>query len=801
MQQIEHKETVRASACRHCERELLPGQSEFCCAGCATVFRILKDRDLTDFYRIQQMTQGSAPDLRDRNTTDFSFLASNTYHEQYVSELANGLFKVTWYLRGLSCAACIWLIERFLDQRAGVRDHRVSLSAATVELTFDARFDAIGMAEELDQFGYRVSLNERPEEIDDDSDDLLRLGISGALAGNSMLMSLPFYVGLETPGYGALFGWITALLSLPVLFYAARPFFRRAWLLFSHRLLTLDLPIAVGLISGEILSLSQLMRGNLNGIYFDSLSMLVFFLLLGRYIQQQGVQKSLLHTRQLVAAMPQMVKRADGDGWKAVTAQELKPGDRIRIVGGGLVPVDGRLESREAILNLHVVSGESVPVLRQTEELLPAGAINLGAAFVMKVNTTFCDSDQERLRGLAQTLKNRVCQENESPMAARFTAVVTIAALSALVFHWRSNPELAWQSALTILIVACPCALALTRPTAMSFALAQAARSGIWIRSLDALDEAARIRSVIFDKTGVLTSGCPKIVREHWQTPHQHWLKGAILCLEDGLNHPVAHAFRESFHTTPALTATEVRVQPGYGVSGIVEGRRIVIAAPQGLPRFGIHSDHINAQLKRQNLSSDSTHVLVVVDERLAAAFELRDRLLDDAAATISKLRADGHALRVISGDRPAHVVATCSALKLNDVQGGVIPTEKLRLMIEAVAEDRHVMMVGDGLNDMGAMACASLSVTHTGATEAALQFADIVIPQGGLLNVATLMDLAKRTKRAGRNGMLASVTYNLAAISLAWFGLIGPLWAALLMPLSSLSVIAIAAATVKGST
>lgn len=800
MQPIERDDTVRGSVCKHCARGLAKDQPEFCCSGCATVYHILHERQLTDYYRIQQMADGGSPDLRDRERTDFAFLASQTYWNDQVSELADGTFKVTWYLRGLTCAACVWLIERVLDQQQGIRDHHVSLSAGTAVLIFDGRFNAVSLANELDQFGYRVSLLAPQDEAEDGSSDLLRLGIAGALAGNCMLMSLPFYVGLDTPGYGALFGWITALLSLPVMLYAARPFFNRASLLFSHRYLTLDFPIAIGLISGEGLSLVQLMRGNTHGIYFDSLAMLVFFLLLGRYIQQRGVQRSLLQTRQLVAAMPQMVTRADGDSWKSVTAQELAPGDRIQIPCGGLVPVDGLLESTEAVLNLHVVSGESVPVTRQPGEQIPAGSVNLGAAFVMTVATAYCDSDRERLRSLAQSLKGRSELPKEPLTAARFTTVVTLAALSAFLFHLSRETGLAWQSALTILIVACPCALALARPTAVSFALSQAARRGIWIRSLEALDEAARVRTAVFDKTGVLTSGAPTLIEAHWLISREHWLKGAILSLENGLNHPVAQAFRASFHAAPAITATAVNVLPGYGVSGWVDGHRVVIAARAGLKRFGCDTADLETQLKPLKLTADATHVMAFVDGQLAAAFELRDQLLPDAAATIAHLKDAQIKLRVLSGDRPAHVTATCSGLEFDDVRGGVGPSEKLSLMRQAKVDDGHVMMVGDGLNDMGALASASLAVTHTGATDAALQFADVVVPQGGLAKVASVMELARRTQQAIRRGIWASLAYNLVAITLAWLGLIGPLWAAILMPLSSISVIVIAGTTLRGA-
>ncbi|MCB1042931.1 MAG: cation-translocating P-type ATPase [Acidobacteria bacterium] len=757
------------------------------------MFQIIQQRGWTDYYRLQKISRTDMPDLREHKRVTYDFLESETYRKQHLHEQADGTFTCHWFIDGMTCAACVWLIEKGLKQRIGVHEARAFLDRGELSLSVDARFDHRSAAEELDALGYQVKLSPHQGDNGTQSTELLRLGISGALAANMMLMTMPLYTGgLESDAFGVLFGGITAVLSIPVILYAARPFFVKAWAGLRNRRLSLDLPISIGLVSAECLSIHQLLTRQLHHLYFDSMAMLVFFLLIGRFIQQRGVNQALRHTRQLVATMPQIVQRWDGVSWSSVTAQQIEPGDLIRIESGNLVPVDGQLRSDDAVLSLHVVSGESEPIHQREGSPVPAGAINLGCSLEICASSRFSDSDSERLRDLANRLKSQVIPASEQTLASVFTTTVLITALAAFLTHL-DHIEFAFRSALTILIVACPCALALARPTALATAFRQASNLGIWVRSTDAWRRAPMISRVIFDKTGVLTEGCPGLIRSHWLTPREHWLKGAIIALERDLNHPIAQAFRTAFAVSAEPTSvTEIRVTPGQGVQGRVDGHHVVLTAPHACTDQAIH-----AAFSEFPTSPTATQVLVLIDGQPAALFEFEDRPRPEAPSALADL--SHMEVSVLSGDRPGPVQSVCHQLGIERFQAAMNPTDKLQAVTELVHTGHQVAVIGDGLNDMGALGTATIGVTHAQATEAAIQMADVVLARPDLRLIPLFLELSRRAQRATKQGITLSLFYNVITVFLAWQGLIGPLWAAILMPLSSLSVIAIANYTVKG--
>ncbi len=782
--------------CKHCRAPLREHEAAFCCAGCETAYGVISGRGWQDYYRYRDAAIAQ-PVAAVGPAPSFDYLDSADYRARHVRR-ENGLCQTSWNLDGLHCPACAWLVEKAARRRPGVVGSELSYDDGRLTLFFEERANLKRLAEDLAKLGYVAGL--QSGETAQGRNDVARLGIAGALAANIMLMSVPFYTGLDGGAQGQLFAWLAFLLSIPLLLYGARDFFAQSLAALRHRAVTLDLPIALGLLSAFLYSGWQLLAGNFHQLYFDSMGMLVFFLLVGRHLQRNGVRRALAHSRRLLARMPQMTEVRRERQWLRLPAAEIEVGDLLRLRAGDVMPVDSALQSAEAILNLHVVSGESRPVVLERGAAALAGAVNMGASIEAKALTTWQDSKFARFESLSRALQGRKHGRRAGRMAAIFLAGVTVCAAAGLWLWAPVSLARAIAIAMTVFIVACPCALALARPTARAFALGRAAKLGVWIQSLDVFDRLPQVSEAVFDKTGMLTDGKPAIVQKQFFTANRHWLESAILALESNANHPLADAFRAELKPRLAAPAVAgVRVEPGAGVRGVVDGVDLVVSSPDGLAQFGVSREtQIRIREAVRDFSPSHTLVCAVANDRPAALFGLIDHPRPEAKALIDRLKRSRLEITLLSGDRQEVVDEVGAALGVDRRLGGLPPEQKLHY-IDA-ARRRGALMAGDGLNDMGALAAATVGVTHGEASDAALKFADVVLQGRETGRIAALYGLAVTARRAVRRGVAVSLTYNTAAVSLTLAGLIGPLAAAILMPLSSLSLIALTAWTFRRS-
>ena len=779
-----HSGQAVSSACHHCGNPVPSERSIYCCPGCQTVAAILHERGWDRFYQIREKDPKPLIPLRDEEAQTFEYLASPGYIEANIS-VKSDHWHFTWYLQSVHCAACLWLVDKVCKTHHEVLSSDCRLEDGRIRLVTKQNCDLPELARQFAQVGLAPAL--APSEDEDQNPELLRLGLSGALAANIMLFSLPFYVGLDDPRFATLFGWLAAFLSFPLVWIGGHPFFRRAWSSFKLRQFHFDQPIAIGIASAFLLSFSQLVFGAIDMMYFDSMAMLIFFLLLGRYLRMATLGRARRASSKLLNAMPRMVRVWRQGAWQLCEAENVAQGDRLKLLPGDVLPVDGALISESALVNLQVVSGETHPqdVLRGTTLL--AGTINLNHPIEVIANSTARNAELAKLEDLSRDLQQNRPTLTHSKTAGWFLACVSLSALTGGILWWPVSPFRGLETVLTIFIVACPCALALAGPTAQAFALHRAAQLGIWIKNLRVFRALPEVTEFVFDKTGVLTEGNARVTQLQHFSANPKWLESAIACMEAEVDHPIAVTLRNSF--TPHLAlgpVTHFQVLGGVGISGQVGGQNLIIAGPHALNELDLDAGAVDLALAAcAKLPASSTQIAVFLNGQLAAVIALEDPSRPEAAQVVAAFQHQGLQTTILSGDRHAVVHAMGQELHTDTALGQQKPHDKLHYI-----QGTEAAMMGDGLNDMGALAAAKLSVTHAKGSTAALQFADVIMADRNLNGLIHVWHLVHQAQKARRRGFAFSLAYNITAVALALAGAIGPLIAAILMPLSSLTLV-----------
>lgn len=788
------KANTTPQACKHCSKPLPANLEAFCCPGCEVAYEIISNSGWSHYYDVRDL-ETAAPVEVDGEDLSFDYLNTSDYRDRYTLADGNGL-TTDWFMEGLRCGACSWLVEKACRSFDGVLDANLNFSEARLHLRFRKETNLSELARVLARLGYVAGLT--PTEGLSRNRELLKLGLTGAIAGNMMLMNIPFYLGLQDGRMMQIFAVIGALLAVPLLAYSARDFYVRAFQAIRAGFPSLDIPIALGLSGAFGLSLYHMLTGSVEGIYFDSMGMLVFFLLLGQFVRNNALGKALSESRRLLARMPRLVETLRDGDWLALPAGELVMGDTIRLRTGDVLPLDAALLSEHATLNLHVVTGESHPVQLSEGDGLLAGSVNLGGELLACATSTYNDSRLARLEDTARRLSRRDDSVLGSRWSGYFLLFAFAAALTAAALWWPVSVEQAFMVALTIFIVVCPCALALAEPTAEAFALRYAAGLGAWIKQTDVFRLLPQVRRVVFDKTGILTEGKPTVAFREILHAKPHWLEAAVITLEEQVRHPVADALRDGLRLRLTVgPASDVRVIPGAGVAGIVDDHHLVIASPQRLGAFGVAEPVVASALAHcQKLEAGHTVVAVVMDGVLAAIYGLRDQPRPEASGLVAGLAQRGIKQTLLSGDEQRTTLAVARQLGIESAKGGVLPEDKLAY-VEA-HQPEQLLMAGDGFNDMGALGRAGVSVTHAQASEAALRYATVIFRDRDMSRLDRLFALAQTCRFAVRAGVVLSLAYNVLAVALAFHGAIGPLGAALLMPASSASLIVVIALCFK---
>lgn len=802
--EIDGRETAQSSGqgtCIHCDLPIPTSRQhssgpEFCCAGCEVAYAILQDMDPRLLEEIAEAKTAGPSELTYEEMDHPRFL------ELYAHQLDSGLNRIRLHLEGIHCASCVFVIEKLPEFLPGVINARVNLTTATLDCFWNP--DAVALSEiarTLDRLGYRPH-PAQPNETErlyrlENRKHLIRLGIAGACAGNVMLIAFALYAGMFT-GMSAehlnLFRWTSTGLALVSIFWPGQIFFKGALLALKTRVPHIDLPVALGITIGGIAGLVNSIRGS-GEIYFDSLTVLIFLLLVGRYIQFRQQHHALSQLSLLKNITPRHARLVTGTEVLTVPIEVLQVEDEVEVRAGDVIPADGVILSGDSSVDESILTGESRPRRVLTGGEVTAGTLNLTSPLRMQVQSV---GEQTRIGRLMNLVELGVSSklpliELANRIAGVFVVTVILLSLLCLGLWWSSGAKVAVANAISLLIVTCPCALGLATPLALAVAQGKAAKRAILINSGDAVEKLARPGFLWLDKTGTLTTG--KMQVQVWQGDQSRFRE--IASLEQQVVHPIATAILGHIEqqTGGALTdlpmPEDVQARPGKGISGTVNGHQLLIGTEALLTsedcRISTESQQSIADCRAQGL----TTVLIAVDGELEAVCGIGDSLRHDSRATLDHLKTAGWSIGILSGDHGEIVNPIARQLDIDPefVHAGVLPEEKLQIIQQSTPRGLTVM-VGDGVNDSAALAAASVGIAVHGGAEASLQVADVYLNRPGLSPLRELIDGARMTNRVIIRNLLISLAYNLLAAGLALGGLINPLIAAVLMPISSLTVL-----------
>lgn len=789
--------SVKALACFHCGEpcpDVAATQNEkhFCCQGCLVVHDLLNQNGLEQFYELSRH-----PGVRQGKVAareEWAYLDEVALQQRLIDFTDGKQSRITLRIPGIHCVACVWLLENLFRLHAGVAWSRVNFLRREVQVGFlPEKIKLSELAGLLASVGYEPAFNldelEKREVNFTRRRQWLQVGLAGFAFGNIMLFSLPVYLGLDNfngPVFKSLFGYLSLALGLPVLVFSAADYWKSAFLSLRGRTLTLDVPIALGLAALYLSSAFEIFSRH-GESYLDSMSGLVLFLLCGRMFQQKTHDR-LAFDRDYKSFFPLSVRRKNRTGARteeSISLSRLELGDRIVIRNGELVPADALLMKGPALIDYSFVTGESNPVAKQPGDHLYAGGKQMGGAIeietVKAVSQSYLTSlwnheaFQKKRDDTFNTLTNRYSR--------RFTFLVVAIALGAAIF-WIASGN--WPRGLkaftSVLIVACPCALALAAPFTLGTAQRLLARGKVFLKNVQVLERLAQVDAIVFDKTGTLTAAGTRGISFEGE-PLAAAEKSWISSLARHSTHPLSVRLAEELSSDASFEAVESFGEtPGCGIEGKVQGHKILIGSHAWFGSRGVKIDSM--------IGLQGSIVGIAVDGHYRGAFELTGSLRANTGKLIANLAAD-YEVALLSGDnerereRFAALFGSDAQLHFNQS-----PLDKLGFIRRLQDSGKTVMMVGDGLNDAGALKQSDVGVAVVENVGAFSPGSDVILEAGNVPRLLEILTLARGSVRIVRAGFLISAAYNLIGVSIAAAGILSPIICAVLMPVSSISVV-----------
>ncbi len=761
---------------------------EFCCPGCQAVAEAIVAGGLQSYY--QHRSEASAnPEALPVQLSDELALYDRADVQQPFVRHEGDLAETTLLMEGISCAACGWLIEKHLRTLPAVAEARLNLSNHRLHVRWaDAQLPLSQILAELRHIGYAA----HPYQADRASEQLAsenrlalrQLGVAGLLWFQAMMATMAtwpeFNIDLS-PELHTILRWVALFLTTPIVFYSCAPFFKGAMRDLRTRHLTMDVSVSLAIGSAYMAGIWTSITG-VGELYFDAVGMFALFLLAGRYLERRARERTAAATAQLVNLLPASCLRLDSDGQsERILLSELRVGERILVQPGSILPADGKIIDGQSSIDESLLTGEYLPQPRTLGDAVTAGTLNVEGALTVEVQALGQDTRLSaivRLLDRAQAEKPRLA-EIADRAAQWFLLLSLIAAAMIGVLWWQLDSARAFWIVLAMLVATCPCALSLATPTALTAATGTLHKLGLLLTRGHVLEGLNQIDTVIFDKTGTLTEGrlVLRSIRPLGRLDSEQCLSLAA-ALENRSEHPIARAFGRA-----PLAAEDVHSTPGLGLEGVIGEQRLRI----GQAEFACALS--GAALP--SMPDEAGQWLLLADTHGPLAWlVLDDRLRDDAPALLAACKARGWRTLLLSGDSSPMVASVAAELDIDEARGGLRPDDKLRVLQQLHKEGRKVLMLGDGVNDVPVLAAADISVAMGSATDLAKTSADAVLLSNRLDALVQAFALARRTRRVIIENLLWAALYNGLMLPFAALGWITPVWAAVGMSISSLTVV-----------
>jgi P-type Cu2+ transporter len=787
-------------ACYHCG-ELVPtgvdlrvviGGSEqpMCCPGCRAVASLIAANGLESFYR-QRTAYSERPQYAVVDTADqFRVYDDPRLSATFSSTDTQGLVHASLLLGGMTCAACTWLVEQSMGAVRGVTQALVNLQQARLDIQFDPdQCQLSDIFSRLDRLGYRPrpfkTSAARQQSTAEYRTDLRRLAVAGLGMMQVGMFAIALHAGdiqgMEAQ-YQALLRWVSLPVAAFVVFYCARPFFTSAWRHLRQGALVMDLPVALAIGLAFAASTWATFSGT-GQVYFDSVVMFTFFLLLARFMERRVRQRQMFAWLDAESSLPSAVNMRRDDRWVAVPRIQLRAGDTVLIKPGETVPVDGEVTQGNGAVQEDTFNGEQLPRSVASGDTVYAGTINVSAALEARVLGDYSDSRLAALQRsveVAQTEKPRLAKLADR-MASWFVGRLLLVTSATAAIWLYLAPEKAFWITLSVLVISCPCALALATPAALTNAASALRARGVIVRGENALEALSKCTHLLLDKTGTLTEGALSIARvELLGDMDREELLDVAAALQQFSNHPVSRAFASRI-AARGFTQSENRVGAG------IEAQRADVTYRTGSAAFC--RDLVPAFPDPPD--GDLYWIGLCRGNAALAWIGLDDTVRPEAADVIAQARQLGLEVELLTGDSSAQALRLATSLGIEKVHRNQTPEQKMARVQALQRTGAEVAMVGDGLNDAPVLSVANASFAVPGATDLARSQADFVIAGGDLQKIIETLRKARQCRRVIRQNFTWALGYNLCAIPLAAMGYVQPWAAAIGMSLSSLLVVA----------
>ncbi|MCB0481110.1 MAG: heavy metal translocating P-type ATPase metal-binding domain-containing protein [Flavobacteriales bacterium] len=772
--------------CAHCnelcENDLVwLDEKPFCCLGCKTVYEILNEHGLCDYYEIDRPTN------RVKTTSfgeRFAFLDTEEIADQLFYFKEGNFRTVNFYIPNIHCSSCIWLLENLHKLNAGVSSSVVNFVKKTAKINFkEDEISLRKLVELMASIGYPpdINLEGTKEQANQNIQRqlLIKMGVAGFCFGNIMLMSFPEYFSFQFKDeahYIDIFAWLNLILSIPILLYSARDYYTSAYKGLKHKIINIDVPISLGIFVLFFRSSYEVISNTGFG-YFDSLSGLVFFLLVGKWFQGK-TYSAMSFERDFRSYFPLAVTLVQNNNQKGILVNQLKKGDEILIRNGELVPSDSILITSRATIDYSFVTGESELVGKQKGDLIYAGGRQQGESIHLIVQQPVSQSYLTDLWNQAafKTQKSSGYESIIDKVSQYFTVVIMFIAVGSWVFWQFNDPKIAIEAFTAVLIIACPCALALSLPFTLGNSIRILGRFGFYLKNSLVVENLAKTNTIVFDKTGTITKNQAQEVLFHGnkRLSAEELLAVKHLCWSS--IHPLSKAIYDYLPASDSRPlVSDFQEITGKGIMGGVNGYSVKVGSP--------------AFLEIQDSAEDSA-VHISINDTYKGYFKVKTSMREGYGELLTQLKEYGYDLHLITGDHKANMQDWLPYFSKDKILFSQSPKDKLEYIENLNAHHHKVIMVGDGLNDSGALKQAQVGIAISDDVYSFSPACDAILDSGHFNKILSYLKFSRSSMQIVKLSFALSFLYNVVGMYFAVQGALTPIVAAILMPLSSISVV-----------